>query len=209
MKSLLVVLLLCLAAPRLTWAGGGSAEDIAAVSRLRGAPVTTPSGVALGSIGDVLLDLRPKGVHYALLEVPAGSPGAPPKRFAYPVSALQAGPTPALLLDVRPENLRIAPGYENRAWPDEAFRDDSRYVLGSALLGAPGRDALGNPVARVADVLISLRTGRTERVIFDFDDSTVLSLPAHAIRLRADGAVILGDSSRRAALAKRALLSSR
>lgn len=201
MKPLIALLLLCVAAAL-------PAEDVAAgcincsgelrVSEVRGAPVTTPAGVALGTVEDVLLDVRAKGIHYALLAVPADSSGSDPKHFAYPVTALETGPTSALLLDVRPENLRIAPGYDNRTWPDKAFRDDSRYVLASNVVGATARDALGNPIARIEDVVISLRTGLTERVIFDFDDGAVLSLPAHAVQLRPAGAVILGDSGRRA-----------
>lgn len=164
------------------------------VSELRGTPVTTPAGAALGTIAGVLLDVRPRGVHYALLEVE----GQPAKRFAYPLNALRPGPTPALLLDARPENLRIAPGYDERSWPDEAFRDDSRYVRGVKLLGTAARDALGNRVGRVADVVVSLRTGATQRLVVDFDDGASFALPAHAVQLRpGGGAVIVADSSRR------------
>jgi sporulation protein YlmC with PRC-barrel domain len=162
------------------------------VSELRGMPITTPQGAPLGTIGGLLLDVRPRGVHYALLETPAG------KHFAYPVSALRPAPEDALLLNARPKNLAIAPGYPGRTWPDPQFRDGQRYVRAMKVLGSPVEDRLGNGVGRVADVVLSLRSGMTERVLVDFDDAETLSLPAHSVRLRpGGGAIVAADSSRR------------
>lgn len=165
-------------------------------SELRGTPVTTLAGASLGTVAGVLVDVRPRGVHYALVEVPA-TPDAPTKRFAYPVSALR--PTPdAVLLNARPANLRVAPGYEGRAWPDPQFRDGSRYVRAVKLLGSNVSDQLGNPVGRLADVVISLRNGATEQVLVDFADGGTLALPPHAVELRpGGGAILAADSSRR------------
>jgi len=165
-------------------------------SELRGTPVTTLAGASLGTVAGVLVDVRPRGVHYALVEVPP-TPDAPSKRFAYPVSALR--PTPdAVLLNARPENLHLAPGYEGLTWPDPQFRDASRYVRAVKLLGSDATDELGNPVGRVEDVVISLRSGATERVLVDFDDAQTLSLPPHSVQLiPGGGAIVAADSSRR------------
>jgi len=167
-----------------------------AASELRGTPVTTPEGAPLGTIAGVLLDVRPHRVHYALLEV-RGADGVA-KRFAYPINALRPAPEDALLLDARPENLAIAPGYDGRAWPDPQFRDGTRYVRAVKLLGSSVEDRLGNDVGRVADLVVNLRSGTTERVLVDFDDAQTLSLPAHSVQLRpGGGAIVVADSSRR------------
>ena len=165
-------------------------------SELRGTPVTTLAGASLGTVAGVLVDVRPRGVHYALVEVPA-TPEAPSKRFAYPVNALRPAPD-AVLLNARPENLHLAPGYEGLTWPDPQFRDASRYVRAAKLLGSAATDELGNPVGRVEDVVISLRSGATERVLVDFDDAQTLSLPPHSVQLiPGGGAIVAADSSRR------------
>ena len=185
MRNLVLALLMALSAPALaqSWQ--------LPVSELRGMSVAMPHGGASGTVAAVLLDVRPRGVHYAIVKVRQRDGAA--KRFAYPLNALHPAPD-TVLFNTPPETLHVAPGFDARTVPG-----GERYIPAANLLGSPVEDRLGNRVGRIADLVASVRTGGTASVLVDFDDGQTLSLPAHAVHLEPrGGAVVVTDSSRRA-----------
>lgn len=164
-------------------------------TELLGRPVTTPRGERLGEIEGLLVDVRRGGIHYAILAHPQAGEGA--DLFAYPLNAFRHGGK-QLVLDALPENLRIAPGFENRNWPDPTYRSGQRYVRADALLGRKLIDPLGNAVGTVDDLVLGLDTGRTHAVMVDFAEGGVLPIPPHGVLLRTEGDPVLDmDGTRR------------
>ena len=150
------------------------------------------AGERLGEIAGVLIDSRPRGVHFLVLETPRGA------YFAYPVSDLRRA-SGRLLLDASPTRLELKPGFEGRRWPDPQYRIE-RYERASALLGRAAEDPLGNAVGALRDVAIDLETGRTLYVLVEFveEDNAVLPLAPHLVRLRpGENPVVTGRSHRR------------
>lgn len=175
---------------RLVSSPGVSAEVRA--SELVGREVHAAAGERLGDIAAVLIDSRPRGAHFVVLEAPGG------ERFGIPVSDLrrEAG---GLVLDVPPRHLELIPGFEGRRWPDAEHRIE-RYERASALLGRAAEDPLGNAVGALRDVAIDLDTGRTRYFLVEFagEDNAVLPLAPHLVRLRpGENPVVTGRPHRR------------
>lgn len=190
MKALLSIAVLAASA----YFGSALAADPGGIraTELIGKPVITPRAERLGEIAGLLLDTRRRGVHYALLATPEGD-----ERFAYPLNAFRRGGA-ELVLDVRPENLAIAPGYRGRSWPDMEYRSADRYIRAARLLGRQIDDPLGNRVGDLQDLVVSLGTGATAYYLVDFEDGGVLPMPEHAVRLHTDRAPTLEiDADRR------------
>ena len=163
----------------LLWPSMAAAEPEVRAGELIGRTVHAPEGEWLGDIAAVLIDSRPRGVHFLVVETPLG------ERFAYPASALRrdAG---WLLLD---DGARA-----------HAKGSDARYERASRLLGRAAEDPLGNAVGALRDVAIDLQTGRTAYVLVEFaaEDNALLPLAPHLVRLR-PGAnpVVTGKAHRR------------
>ena len=165
-------------------------------SALIGAPVVSPQGARLGMVAGVLLDARPRGVHYVLLSVEGRAGGE--KRFAYPLNALRREGE-ALVINVSPRNLAQSPGYQGRNWPDLRYRSGEDFVRDAELLGRRVVDPLGNEVGDVHDFVLSLRTGHTQSVLVNFAEGGVLPMPAHAVEVAPGRAPVLKpDDARRA-----------
>jgi sporulation protein YlmC with PRC-barrel domain len=93
-----------------------------------GRPVRDAEGEKLGRIEDVVLDSRDDSVSYAVLSY-GGFFGFRDRLFAVPWSELQTCPeTGALMLDVRKEYLKDAPGFAKKHWPDMADEDWAQRI---------------------------------------------------------------------------------
>lgn len=74
----------------------------------------------LGSIQDMMLDLRSGGIRYAVL-ASGGFLGMGDRLFAIPWAALhQDGENKRFTLDIDAERLKTAPGFDKNEWPNMA-----------------------------------------------------------------------------------------
>jgi sporulation protein YlmC with PRC-barrel domain len=194
MHVMTAALLLVLALAMPARAGGG---DVA-VSSLVGTAVTAPGGERLGEIAGVLIDVRPGGIHYAILAVEHA--GGRQERFAYPVNAFRQAGDGGLALNVPRERLRALPGFATRDWPAPEFRSETRYVEAARLFGRTVEDGIGNRVGVLRDAVVNLHSGTTRTLLVAFEgQATPTPLPAHLIRLQVDGnAVLQSGRARRA-----------
>ena len=177
----------------------GQEADVRA-STLIGSQVSGANGGRIGEIVGLLIDVRERGVHYALLAVERA--GGAEERFAYPLNAFHRSGDRRLALNVPRERLRELPGFDGRDWPDPRFRSGTRYVAAARLFARDVEDRIGNRVGRIEDAMLSLDTGTTEALLVAFDgQATPLRLPTHLIRLQVEGSAVLqADRARRLGL---------
>ncbi|WKB51766.1 PRC-barrel domain-containing protein [Eleftheria terrae] len=200
-------------------AGGGGAGgniDLRA-SRLIGKPVRTPGGEHLGEVRDLVLDVNNQRLHYAVL---AFRPvlGLGRQLFAYPVALLRpTGEAGELLLNVRQEELRQAPGFPRERWPDwsdKRYRaalerhfgptvsplnlPDQRLLRVSELLQRPVDDNQGRSTGALDDIVVNLASGRVQYVVLELGRRSAASerllplpLPAFSIPASRDDDVVL------------------
>jgi sporulation protein YlmC with PRC-barrel domain len=87
-------------------------------SDLIGMNVQGTDGKKLGNIRDLVIDPEEGGIDYAVLEF-GGFAGIGDKYFAVPWEALQLDQTnKKLSLDVHKKDLKNAPGFDKKNWPD-------------------------------------------------------------------------------------------
>jgi len=122
-----------------------------------------------------------------------------------------------LVLDVSPEKLRLAPGFERNHWPDWAdkrYREEvdryfrantargvasgDRMTRASALIGRKVDDTEGRNAGEIEDVIVNLGSERIRYVVLDFDkarslDDKLVALPLSAFNFpsRSDTNVVL------------------
>jgi len=183
-------------------------------SELIGMNVRNSRGEDLGKINDVVLDVNNNRVHYAILSF-GGFAGLGDKLFAYPVRMFQLGQDGrSLMLNVSEEQLKNAPGFEDRRWPRWNVRDDKyradveRYFGGdtvkiepapnallrraSQVLDADVHDSAGKDIGDVEDVVVNMRDGSVRYVAVDFDGAyagegdRIATLPMQAFRMPKD-----------------------
>lgn len=96
-------------------------------STLTGDDVVDTAGEKLGTLKDIMIDIRGGTVAYAVL-ARGGFGGMGVKLFAVPWRMLQVdGDNHRLVLDVDPEVLEDSPGFDPDNWPsftDEEWRRD-------------------------------------------------------------------------------------
>lgn len=93
-------------------------------STLNGDPVVDPEGNKLGTLKEIMLDIKEGLVAYAVL-ARGGFGGMGEKLFAVPWSMLQVdGDNKRVVLDVDPEVLDDSPGFDPDNWP--SFSEDWR-----------------------------------------------------------------------------------
>jgi sporulation protein YlmC with PRC-barrel domain len=98
----------------------GPGPHVMGASTLVGNDVVSPVGEALGSIKEIMLDMRAARVRYAVLSV-GGFLSVGEKLFAVPWEALTLDTeNKRFVLDVTRERLDSAPGFDKNQWPDMA-----------------------------------------------------------------------------------------
>ena len=182
----------------------------ARVSQLIGKEVRNPQGEKFGEINDLIIDVNNEVIHYAILSF-GGVMGLGDKLFAYPLSVFRhALDRDELVLDVDKERLRRAPGFERNRWPDWSTpeygaaverhfgqsaritpRPNAHLLRASQLLGKNVDDNNGKNAGEIADIVVSMSSGRVRYVVLDFDRSwnmkdRLIPLPPRALRFPAD-----------------------
>jgi sporulation protein YlmC with PRC-barrel domain len=98
----------------------GPGPHVMGAGTLVGNDVVSPAGEALGSIKEIMLDMRTSRVRYAVLSC-GGFLSVGEKLFAVPWEALTLDTeNKRFVLDVTRERLDSAPGFDKNQWPDMA-----------------------------------------------------------------------------------------
>ena len=98
-------------------------SGILKASQLIGMKVEGIDGKKLGDIKDLVVDREDGSIDYAVLDF-GGIVGIGDKYFAVPWPALQFAPdNKKLLLDVSKKELKDAPGFDKKSWPDLSDRE--------------------------------------------------------------------------------------
>jgi len=112
-------------------AGGNVVYDDAyRVSTLKGMKVRNDAGKDLGSIDEVVFDLKEGRINYAALSY-GSVVGIGGKLFAIPFDAFKLHQSPSdkyLVLNVTEDKLRDAPGFDSNVWPNTADGNWSREI---------------------------------------------------------------------------------
>ncbi|MDR4493542.1 MAG: PRC-barrel domain-containing protein [Nitrospirales bacterium] len=116
-SSVFIVFILCLA----TFPSPSKAEDtlqgMYKASQLVGKPVNNLQGKPIGVIEEIVIETRGL-VGYAVLSF-GGFLGMGDKLFAVPWTSLaHSEDREYLILDIQPEQLANAPGFDKNKWPD-------------------------------------------------------------------------------------------
>ncbi len=99
---------------------GGSPRRILSANTLRGTQVRNSEGDDLGKIEEIMLDQPSGKVAYAVLSF-GGFMGMGDKLFAIPWKAISLDQeNKQAILDVQPDVLDNAPGFDKDHWPDFA-----------------------------------------------------------------------------------------
>ncbi|HYD80470.1 MAG TPA: PRC-barrel domain-containing protein [Paucimonas sp.] len=99
---------------------GGPGPEVMAARTLKGDKVVNMQGEDLGEIEDIMLDVPSGRVAYAVLSF-GGILGMGEKYFAIPWSALTLdADRECFVLDIDPERLKNAPGFDKDHWPSMA-----------------------------------------------------------------------------------------
>ncbi len=100
--------------------GAGPGPEVMAAESLQGDDVINMNGDKLGSIEDIMLDVRSGKVAYAVLSF-GGILGMGDKLFAIPWGALTLDTDrKCFVLDVPKDRLQNAPGFDKDHWPSMA-----------------------------------------------------------------------------------------
>jgi len=107
---------------------GGPGPAVMAAGTLTGDGVVNNSGESLGEIKEIMIDVRSGKIAYAVLSF-GGFLGMGDKLFAIPWHALQLDPTEKqFILNVSPEHLKNAPGFDKDHWPSMANEQWARDI---------------------------------------------------------------------------------
>ncbi len=195
-------------------------QRVARASKLIGAEVRNPVGEKLGEIKDLVVDVRNRTAHYAVLSF-GGIAGIADKLFAYPVSMLRWGPgKDELILDIERSRLEAAPGFGPGNWPDwgvdsyrrsvdEYFKTDRPAELGpnpqlmqaSKLLGVKVEDREKRNAGEIEDLVVSLEDATVPYAVLDLDkawsaDDKLIPLPLSSFEFSTDDEKIVLKESR-------------
>jgi sporulation protein YlmC with PRC-barrel domain len=158
--------------------------------------VVNNDGEAVGEVRELVIDMRTGRVHYVVLEV-GGVLGLGEKLIPYPVSALSPGPRDdRVVLDVRPETLADAAGFERDRWPawndpiwdraerphpdpeasagGSAFDSQPQFLRTEELIGRKVQDRDGNAAGRLADLVLNLSSGEVRQALITGDRETLV-----------------------------------
>ncbi len=97
-------------------------------SELLGMKVEGTDGKKLGDIKDLVVDPMDGDIDYAVLDY-GGFLGVGDKYFAVPWEALQFSPDgKKVVLDVTKKDLKQAPGFDKKHWPDLSTREQAIVI---------------------------------------------------------------------------------
>lgn len=97
-----------------------TATHVLSATTLIGDEIKNTSGQALGKLEDIMLDLDGGSIRYAVM-ASGGFLGIGDHFFAVPWSALRVDTKDhCVILDISPEKLKGAPGFDKDNWPDFA-----------------------------------------------------------------------------------------
>ncbi|MBZ0114267.1 MAG: PRC-barrel domain-containing protein [Thermoanaerobaculia bacterium] len=97
-----------------------TATHVLSATTLIGDDVKNTTGDTLGKVEEIMLDLGSGSIRYAVMSS-GGFLGIGDHYFAVPWRALQVDTADhCLILDVSPEKLKGAPGFDKDDWPDFA-----------------------------------------------------------------------------------------
>jgi sporulation protein YlmC with PRC-barrel domain len=153
--------------------------------------VVNRQGEALGELRELMIDMRTGRLHYAVLEL-GGTLGINEKLIPYPVSALSPGQNgETVILDVQPEALADAAGFERDRWPawndpvwDKAERPRSgssssagagasnghkQFMRASDLVGRSVQDRDGSAIGNIDDLILNLDDDTVRHVAIALD----------------------------------------
>ncbi len=186
------------------------------VTRLIGSDVRNPAGERVGDLDDLVIDIQSGKVRYGVLAF-GGFMGLGERRFAFPLRRFKSGSRGQMLeLDVDPDLLRRAPGFDAYRWPDwnsgyyetvdQFFGEDHvtrygrRLWRASDLVGAEVKDGAGNDVGHLVDVTVDLRSGAVDRAVLEIDRLATLpdrrvAIPVKRLRTPLDGNGLVLDMS--------------
>lgn len=131
-----MIFMLCIA----TFPSSSKAEDtlqgVYKASKLVGKPVQNLQGKAIGVIEEIVIETTGT-VGYAVLSF-GGFLGMGDKLFAVPWTALaHSADKTYLTLDIQPEKLERAPGFNKNAWPDMEDKQWRKNILEFYLKSKP------------------------------------------------------------------------
>jgi sporulation protein YlmC with PRC-barrel domain len=170
-------------------------------SEMLGREVRGLHGEPLGEVKDLVIDVRSGRVHYAVLSF-SHRTEAGDKLFAFPLNALRFTPhSDDLTLGVDAAQLRMAPGFDPRHWPDwnrpdyvsqldrfygapPSARRDIFLERMSRLMGRHVDDRDGHNAGRVADIVVNMASGEVRYVVLNFDKAWSLDDKLMPVPLR-------------------------
>ena len=149
--------------------------------------VVDPQGEELGDVHELVIDMRSGGLHFVVLEM-GGVLGLGGKLIPWPPSKLSPGrESDKLVLDVRPEALAEAAGFERDRWPPwtdplwhraeraasdpaataggSAFDSQEQFLRTGELIGRRMQDGDGNTVGKLEDLIVDLDAARVRAVV--------------------------------------------
>jgi sporulation protein YlmC with PRC-barrel domain len=186
---------------------GAQAALTAPASELIGKSVVDPARADLGRVEDLMVDLRERRVHYAVLGF-GGWAGLLDKQFAIPIEEFTPAPFgDKLVLERAKELLLLEPGIDSTGPPDgdEEYwrgidrwyeRHDSRgvplrqYVRARALLGRDVVDRTGEALGELRDFEIDLATGEVRRALLAAEGD-LRRVPVQKLLAPASGAALV------------------
>jgi sporulation protein YlmC with PRC-barrel domain len=174
-RSAAGALLLAAAALSVSRLAPGAGWDLIRATAFLQTVVVDNHGERIGEVHELVLDVRNGRVHYAVLEV-GGFLGINEKLIPYPVSALSPGPDDErVVLDVRPEQLADATGFERDHWP--AWNDpvwdraegagNPRFMRTQELIGRTVKDRDGETIGTLRDLVLNLARGEVRQALVE------------------------------------------
>jgi len=179
----------------------------APASELIGKSVIDPARADLGRVEDLILDLRARRVHYAVLGF-GGWAGLFDKQYAIPIEEFTPAPFgDRLVLERAKELVLLEPGVDNTGLPDgdaEYWRGIDRwyerrdggglalrqYVRARTLLGREVVDRTGEPIGELRDFQVDLATGEVRDVLLALEGD-MRRVPLAMLAVPASGAALV------------------
>ena len=176
-------------------------------SELIGKAVVDPARADLGRVKDLVINLRARQVHYAVLGF-GGWAGLFDQQFAIPIEEFTPAPFgDKLMLERAKEVLLLEPGVDSTGLPDgeaEYWRGIDRwyerrdsaglvlreFVRARALLGREVVDRTGEPLGELRDFQVDLATGRIGSVLLALEGDA-RRVPLSMLRVPAGDAPIV------------------
>lgn len=176
------------------------------VSDLLGKRIDSRQQNDIGEIADLVIDANSGRVQYAVLSI-GGFLGIGDELVVYPAGRLEVSKDgERVRLDADRADLERAPSFAANAWPDlnsAEFRnrleqgnptDLVRWVPASRLLDADVRNARGNDVGDVQELVLDWRNRKVNYAVIEFDQGWLSGDPRVALPMKAFRPVRYDDS---------------